>query len=85
LKKKKKCLTFSEDLMKNLLHLDSLVNLPQSGRPLRKQQVNAIQLLIDDVDKVNVKLRKIKEVEYQRRKEDDEKRKVEEDKQKKSV
>ena len=38
-KMQKKCLLFTEELMKNLLNLDSLVNLSQSSRPLRKQQV----------------------------------------------
>jgi len=79
----KKCLVFTEELMKNLLHLDSLVNLPQSGRPLRKQQVTAIQTLIDDVDKVNLKLRKLKEVEDERRKEEGKRQIEEENNQKK--
>lgn len=78
-KLQKTCLLYSEELFKNLLSLDSLVNLPATKRPLRKQTVSAIQSLLSDVDSVNMKLRKLKEVIDERLKIEEEKTKAEEE------
>jgi len=57
----KKCLLYSETLLKDLLALDEIVNTPEA-RPLRKQQVQSIQQLMSDVDGINLKLRNLLKV-----------------------
>jgi len=51
----KKCLVYTEDLMKDLLNLDQVV-CSQEDKPLRKVQVNNIQDLLNDVDSIKQKL-----------------------------
>jgi len=53
---KKKCLSYSEKLLKDLMSLDEIVNTPEA-RPLRKQQVQNIQQMMEDVDTLTSKLR----------------------------
>ncbi len=54
----KKCISYTETLLKDLLALDEIVNTPEA-RPLRKQQVQSIQQLMSDVDGIKMKLRNL--------------------------
>lgn len=58
-KLQKKCLQYTNDLMKDLLALDQIIGAAQDVRPLRKQQVNVIQQMMDDVDGVYKRLKEI--------------------------
>jgi len=51
----KKCLAYSEFLMRDLLQLDEVVG-SSNLRPLRKKQVNNIQQLLKDVDSLTKRL-----------------------------
>eukprot|EP01124_Arcella_intermedia_P034984 TRINITY_DN8803_c0_g2_i1.p1 TRINITY_DN8803_c0_g2~~TRINITY_DN8803_c0_g2_i1.p1 ORF type:complete len:562 (-),score=159.03 TRINITY_DN8803_c0_g2_i1:96-1781(-) len=85
----KKCLEYTESLMKDLLKLDEVV-CNQEQKPLRKAQVQKIQGLMDDVDKIKQKLvtiqndlrnkeakKKQKEVELARKNQENKKKELE--------
>jgi len=80
-----KCLTYTEELMKDLLNLDQVV-CSQDERPLRKAQVNNIQGLLSDVDAIKHKLTSIQtelqNKEKEKRQKELEKRKQEEEEKK---
>eukprot|EP01105_Mastigella_eilhardi_P011862 TRINITY_DN2726_c0_g1_i1.p1 TRINITY_DN2726_c0_g1~~TRINITY_DN2726_c0_g1_i1.p1 ORF type:complete len:772 (+),score=201.41 TRINITY_DN2726_c0_g1_i1:55-2316(+) len=58
-KMQKKALEFGEYLMRDLLALDKLET-SESSRPARKEQVIAIQKLMDEMDKTTGKLRELR-------------------------
>ena len=72
----KKCLLYSEQLLKDLMSLDEIVNTPEA-RPLRKQQVQLIQTLMEDVDGVNSRLKSFLQHFQVKEKEEEEKRQAE--------
>jgi len=82
----KKCLRFSEGLMKDLLTLDSIVT-SQQVRPLRKAQVTSIQQMIEEVDAVTIKLRGFSETlraeEAKNNIEEEDRRQIDQEKKKK--
>jgi HSP20 family molecular chaperone IbpA len=53
----KRCLEYTEHLMKNLLSLDEIIG-STSTRSQKKQQINTIQGLMADMDSVNERLKK---------------------------
>ena len=50
-------MAYTEQLLRDLMSLDEIVNTPEA-RPLRKQQVKEIQQMMEDVDSLNGKLKK---------------------------
>jgi len=78
----KKCLSYSEKLLKDLMSLDEIVNTPEA-RPLRKQQVQNIQQMMEDVDTLTSKLRgflrHLQEKEEEKKKADEEIKKADEE------
>eukprot|EP01103_Thecamoeba_quadrilineata_P012622 TRINITY_DN32_c0_g1_i1.p1 TRINITY_DN32_c0_g1~~TRINITY_DN32_c0_g1_i1.p1 ORF type:complete len:685 (-),score=244.98 TRINITY_DN32_c0_g1_i1:50-2077(-) len=56
----KKCLQYTEHLMKNLLSLDEIIG-STTARTQKKQQINTIQELMSDMDSVNDRLKKLSE------------------------
>jgi len=80
-----RCIGFSESLMKDLTTLDELT-LRQEDRPKRKEQVQKIQSMVNDVDNLLGKLHElvelVKKEEAKQQQIEEEKKKVELEKQK---
>eukprot|EP01097_Dermamoeba_algensis_P002722 TRINITY_DN2072_c0_g1_i1.p1 TRINITY_DN2072_c0_g1~~TRINITY_DN2072_c0_g1_i1.p1 ORF type:complete len:591 (+),score=226.60 TRINITY_DN2072_c0_g1_i1:392-2164(+) len=65
---KKKCTIYSATLMNDLLALDQVVG-SQSTRKARKDQVNTIQAMLDEIDLVNNKLHDLAQQLHQQKEE----------------